>query len=267
MFEELVRHLLKSKAKSILIAGLSSPSGKTRLLQALLPGLAASRRTAVIATGDSKLVVPAQTGVVTTAAQLSKKSSFTVLGPCGSRSASGELWLARTQRTEYLRLLGPRDKQELGRTLAFCQQQGFELVLVDGAADRRAASSPSLCEGVVLTVNQLTLTAAREQLRRWQLPQLTEGMSWQVAVTAATLEVLALRFPAGATLIIPDAGHCFLTERELERWQQRGWRLGVERPVRLLALVATGPIPEGDWQELLNRADCPGWSWPGGEIK
>lgn len=265
MIAEINRHLLRSQCNSILIAGLASATGKTRLAQALLPGLAASRNTAVIACGESRLLLPPDTGVVTTASRLKKESSFTILGPCACQSAVGELWLARTRRREYLRLQGPRDKQELGRALACCQSHGFELVLVDGAADRRAASSPALCAGVVLTVNSATLTASREQLRRWQLPQLQEGMAWQGAVTAATLEVLALRYPEGGTLILPDAGHCFLSERELNSWQNRGWRLGVERPVRLLALVATGPVPETEWQELLERAGCPGWLWPGGE--
>lgn len=68
----------------------------------------------------------------------------------GVRTPLGEVVLARTSEAGAIEIAGPSAAADVQAVCASMEAAGAEQVLIDGAIDRRAASSPAVADGLVI---------------------------------------------------------------------------------------------------------------------
>src|SRR5207253_1632907 len=73
----------------------------------------------------------------------------------GARTPLGEVVVARLSERGAVEVAGPSAAADVSAVSAAMQALGAEQVLIDGAIDRRAASSPAVAEGLVVATGAI----------------------------------------------------------------------------------------------------------------
>ena len=157
---------LIAPARRVAVVGLAKNTGKTETLGAILRELEERGRTVgVTSVGrdgeardaiDSRIEKPrvrlcAGSLVATTDALLRASAlPYELLDDTGIRTPLGRVLLARLQTGGAIEVAGPSGALDVRAVADAMLAAGAQQVLIDGAIDRRAASSPEVCDGLVM---------------------------------------------------------------------------------------------------------------------
>jgi hypothetical protein len=213
---------LIAPAKRLALVGLAKNTGKTQTLAAILSEYAAADvRVGVTSIGrdgeerdviDARIKKPAirlaagslvaSTGALLRASGLAHER----LAQTGVRTPLGEVVVARLCEPGAVEVAGPSAAAEVREVADAMLSYGAEQVLIDGAIDRRAASSPDVSDGLVMSTGAILSEELEEVVARTadavalvRLPVLSEDAS-----AGAQIRELAQRKDLGAGLLIPE---------------------------------------------------------------
>ncbi len=183
---------LTAPARRLALVGLAKNTGKTVALAALLAEHSAAGRTVGVTSvgrdGEEHDVIdfridkpPVQLdagALVATTDGLLRASGVPheVLERTGMRTPLGEVLIARMKGAGKIEVAGPSAAADAGRVADTMLEHGAEQVLIDGAIDRRAASSPEISDGLVMSTGAV----------------LSEDIDEVVERTAAAVELVRL---------------------------------------------------------------------------
>jgi hypothetical protein len=262
----LARHLRLCGSRRIAFVGISKNAGKTTALVAALEGLhrlgvpagatSAGRdgEPLDLLTGEAKprfRLFPGQ--LVATTDLAFQEAGFA--GPAVRclplRTSLGAIEIRRAPRAVELEVVGPATASGIAQVAQAMEDEGAAIVLVDGAFSRRAFASLSVADGVVLSVGMSaagTLEAVIEEARLaaelLRLRGPAAGEATRHFEGALTDEALAASSPLGGeVLVAEDFASIFLSEKARRKLAERGVRLAVRRPARLLAITANPTAP------------------------
>jgi hypothetical protein len=204
---------LTAQARRVALVGLAKNTGKTVTLAALLAELSQAGRTVGVTSvgrdGEEHDVIDFRIekppvrldagALVATTDGLLRASGVPheLLERTGMRTPLGEVLIARTKGAGTIEVAGPSAAGDARRVADAMLGYGAEQVLIDGAIDRRAASSPDVSDGLVMSTGAILSEDLDEVVRRTadavalvQLPGLEQsGPEAQlVCRRAATLE-------------------------------------------------------------------------------
>lgn len=233
---------LVAETRMLALVGLAKNTGKTETLAALLREHAAAERpvgvTSIGRDGESRDVIDAriekprvqlQAGdlVATTGALLRASGlAHERLSKTGMRTPLGEVVIARVSMPGAIEVAGPSAAADLRSVGEEMLLLGAEQALLDGAIDRRAASSPSVADGLLMATGAIisedigeVLRVTREAVDLVRLPVAGElgehvALERRLVLTAEPGEIAALlrEHPRASTLVADGA----LSERFLE---------------------------------------------------
>jgi hypothetical protein len=171
-----------SSARRLALVGLAKNTGKTVTLGAILDELAdAGRTVGVTSVGrdgeehdviDFRIDKPrvrlrAGSLVATTDALLRASGvPHETLSRTGLRTPLGEVLIARLLGAGQIEIAGPSAAADVRATSDAMLSAGAEQVLIDGAIDRRAASSPSVADGLVMSTGAILSSDIEEVVAR-----------------------------------------------------------------------------------------------------
>ena len=203
---------LTAAAPRLALVGLAKNTGKTVTLNALLGELAATREpvgvTSVGRDGEQhdvidfrieKPLVRLSAGdlVATTDGLLSASGvPHELLERTGVRTPLGEVLLARLKGAGTVEIAGPSAAADTRAVADSMLEQGAGRVVIDGAIDRRAASSPEVSDGLVMSTGAILSDDIEEVVARTAeavalvrvAPLGAEGEDARVRELAAALE-------------------------------------------------------------------------------
>jgi hypothetical protein len=158
---------LTATTKRLALVGLAKNTGKTEALAALLRDLEAQGRpvgvTSVGRDGEERDVIdsriekprvrlPAGSLVATTDGLLRASAiPYELLEDTGVRTPLGRVLIARLDGPGAIEVAGPSAAAEVRAVSDAMLTHGAEQVLIDGAIDRRAASSPDVADGLIVS--------------------------------------------------------------------------------------------------------------------
>jgi len=213
---------LTASAPRVALVGLAKNTGKTVALAALLGELARAGRTVgVTSVGrdgeehdviDFRIVKPrveltAGSLVATTDSLLGASGiPSELLARTGVRTPLGEVLIARLKGSGALEVAGPSAASEVREVSDAMLSFGAEQVLIDGAIDRRAASSPDVADALVMSTGAILSESLEEVVARTaeavelvRLPMLSAE-----AHTEAKIRALADNSDPGSGLVISE---------------------------------------------------------------
>jgi hypothetical protein len=157
---------LIAPARRLALVGLAKNTGKTQTLVALLSELSARDRrigvTSVGRDGEERDVIDAriskprinlQAGDLVASTDALVRASGVAherLARTGIRTPLGEVVIARLAAAGAVEVAGPSASEDVRAVSEEMLGLGAEQVLIDGAIDRRAASSPAVSDGLVI---------------------------------------------------------------------------------------------------------------------
>jgi hypothetical protein len=157
---------LTAATRRLALVGLAKNTGKTEALAALLRELEAQGRcvgvTSVGRDGEERDVIdsriekprvrlPAGSLLATTDGLLRASGlAHELLEDTGVRTPLGRVLIARLQEPGAIEVAGPSAAAEIRAASDAMLAHGAEQVLIDGAIDRRAASSPDVADGLII---------------------------------------------------------------------------------------------------------------------
>jgi hypothetical protein len=226
--------------RRLALVGLAKNTGKTQTLAAILTEhAAADLPVGVTSIGrdgeqrdvlDARIAKPAiqlQAGsLVASTGALLRASGFAHerLEQTGVRTPLGEVVIARLSEPGAVEVAGPSAARDVRAVSDAMVAHGAERVLIDGAIDRRAASSPAVSDGLVLATGavlgeaiELVVAATRDAVELVRLP-LAGGdgvaLEGRLVLSGEPAEIAALlrEHPRADTFLVEGA----LGERFLE---------------------------------------------------
>jgi hypothetical protein len=235
---------LLSSTRRLALVGLAKNTGKTVTLGAILAENAAAGRpvgvTSIGRDGEAHDVIDARIDkprvelaagslVATTRALLrSSGVAHEVLLRTGVRTPLGQVVVARLSEKGTVEVAGPgaaEDVRDVGEAMT---ELGAEQVLIDGAVDRRAASSPAVADGLVMATGAVlsedieqVVASTRDAVELVRLPLAAEHedaprlvLARKLVLNAEPAEIAGLlrEQPRASTLLVEGA----LSERFLE---------------------------------------------------
>jgi hypothetical protein len=258
---------LTAAAGRLALVGLAKNTGKTEALAALLRELEAGGRhvgvTSVGRDGEERDVInpdirkpqvllPGGSIVATTDALLRASAlPHDLLQSTGLRTPLGQVLIARLRGRGALEVAGPSDSAGLRAVSEAMLGYGAEQVLIDGAIDRRAASSPAVADGLVMSTGAV----------------LSQDIEEVVAITRDAVELVRLgsvaaSAPALGELLAGEEPKTVLLSEDLEAVALAPRFVltsDAEQIARLLAanpgarwLAVAGALPEHFLQALLQ---------------
>jgi hypothetical protein len=170
---------LLAGTRRLALVGLAKNTGKTETLAAILAEYAAAgRRVGVTSIGrdgeehdviDARIAKPrihlqANSLVASTGALLRASGvAHERLAQTGVRTPLGEVIVARLSEQGAVEVAGPSAAEDVRAVSESMSEHGAEQVLIDGAIDRRAASSPVVSDGLVMATGAV-LSESIEQV-------------------------------------------------------------------------------------------------------
>ncbi len=158
---------LTAATRRLALVGLAKNTGKTETLAVLLRELQAAGRsvgaTSVGRDGEERDVIDARIvkprvlmspgSLVATTDGLLRASGVAheLLEDTGVRTPLGRVLIARLQGAGAIEVAGPSAAAEVRAVSDAMLAHGAEQVLIDGAIDRRAASSPDVADGLIIS--------------------------------------------------------------------------------------------------------------------
>ena len=162
---------LLAGTRALALVGLAKNTGKTETLAAILREHAASGTsvgvTSIGRDGEEHDVIDARIdkprvqlqrgSLVATTGALLRASGIEHerLAQTGVRTPLGEVVLARLAQAGAIEVAGPSAAADLRAVSDTMLEVGAEQVLIDGAIDRRAASSPAVADGLVMATGAI----------------------------------------------------------------------------------------------------------------
>jgi hypothetical protein len=188
---------LIAPARRLALVGLAKNTGKTETLAAVLRELAErGRRVGVTSVGrdgeerdviDIRIEKPrvelrAGSLVATTDALLRAGAiAHEIVQETGVRTPLGRVLIARLHAQGTIEVAGPSAAADVREVCDAMLAHGAEQVLIDGAIDRRAASSPAVSDGLVMSTGaalheeiEQVVTRTREAVELVRLPVLED---------------------------------------------------------------------------------------------
>ncbi len=106
----------------------------------------------------------------------------------GIRTPLGPLVLARVVSECGFEVAGPSTVAQLQRVVAKMKSLGAQLILVDGACDRKAAAFPEVCDGIVMSTGAALAASAEEVvlLTRAAIEMATSAVCGNMTATLVT---------------------------------------------------------------------------------
>jgi hypothetical protein len=267
---------LIAPARRLALVGLAKNTGKTETLATILRELAAHEKcvgvTSIGRDGEEHDVIDAridkprillQAGslVASTGALLrSSGVAHERLAQTGVRTPLGEVLIARLSEKGAVEVAGPSAAEDVREVSEAMFGFGAEQVLIDGAIDRRAASSPAVADGLVMATGAVlsedieeVLAATKDAVDLVRLPVAGGGGEERIALqrrlvlNAEPTEIAALlhQHPQASAFLVEGA----LSERFLEGLLEAR----TERAGRRLKIVVGDPT-----KVFLSRRG-PGW--------
>jgi hypothetical protein len=157
---------LLTRARRLALVGLAKNTGKTETLTAILAEHAAACTpvgvTSIGRDGEAHDVIDARIekprlklaegGLVATTGELLRASGLAHerLQQTGVRTPLGEVVVARLSEAGTVEVAGPSAAADVRAVSDAMLELGAEQVLIDGAIDRRAASSPAVADGLLM---------------------------------------------------------------------------------------------------------------------
>lgn len=173
---------LTASTRRLALVGLAKNTGKTVALTVLLGELEAQgRRVGVTSVGrdgeehdviDARIEKPpvlmAAGGIVATTDSLLRASGLPheLLERTGVRTPLGEVLVARLRGAGTIEVAGPSASADVRAVAEAMLAAGAEQVLIDGAIDRRAASSPQVSDALVMCTGAVLSRDIEEVVRR-----------------------------------------------------------------------------------------------------
>jgi hypothetical protein len=224
--------------RRLALVGLAKNTGKTETLAAILAEHAAAGRsvgvTSIGRDGEAHDVIDARIekprirlaagSLVATTDALLRASAVAhqLLERTAIRTPLGEVVLARLSEPGAVEVAGPSAAEDVRSVSEAMAGLGAEQVLIDGAIDRRAASSPAVADGLVMATGAV----------------LGEDIEQVVAATSDAVDLVRLpRAPNGAAAL-PAREPASAGEESLTL--TRGLVLSAE-PAEIAALLQTRP--------------------------
>jgi len=245
---------LTASARRLALVGLAKNTGKTVALAALLRELEAEGRrvgvTSVGRDGEERDVIdmriekprvrlPGGSLVATTDALLRASAlPHDLLEETGIRTPLGRVLIARLRGAGAIEVAGPSAAADVRAVSDAMLSHGAERVLIDGAVDRRAASSPEVSDGLVMSTGAV----------------LSEDVEEVVARTSDAVELARLPAVGDTSPIGEDGESLRLPPRfALTSDVPRVARLLDENPAAR-RLIASGALPEAFLADLAHAA-------------
>jgi hypothetical protein len=189
---------LTASVRRLALVGLAKNTGKTETLAALLRELEAEGTligvTSVGRDGEERDVIDSRIEkprvrlgagslVATTDGLLSSSGiAHTVLENTGVRTPLGRVLIARLRDRGTIEVAGPSAAEDVRAVSDSMLDHGAEQVLVDGAIDRRAASSPAVTDGLLMSTGAVlgaeleeVVTATADAVEVVRLPRLEDA--------------------------------------------------------------------------------------------
>ena len=249
--------------------GLAKNTGKTETLAALLRELQAEGRligvTSVGRDGEERDVIDSRIEkprvrlgagslVATTDALLSLSGiPHTVLENTGVRTPLGAVLIARLRDRGTIEVAGPSAAEDVKAVSDAMLGHGAEQVLIDGAIDRRAASSPAVTDGLLMSTGAVlaseledvvALTADAVELVR--MPALEDGRVRELATGAVSSH-------GGSSLLVDeDYGAVELAPRFALSSEAAEVSELLDANASARWLIIAGALPEAFMQRLLR---------------
>jgi hypothetical protein len=238
---------LTTSAKRLALVGLAKNTGKTVALAALLRELQEKgRRVGVTSVGrdgeardvidrriEKPSIVLAKGSLVATTDSLLRESGLAheLLERTGVRTPLGQVLIARLNEPGAIEVAGPSAAADVRTVSDAMLGYGAEQVLIDGAVDRRAASSPDVSDGLVMATGAV----------------LAEDMNGVVEQTQAAVELVRLRrAPQTPYTPVPLPPRFALTADETQIAALLEANPGASR------LIATGAVPAPFLEALVH---------------
>jgi hypothetical protein len=262
---------LTAPARRLALVGLAKNTGKTETLKAILAEhTAAGRNVGVTSTGrdgeerdviDARVAKPrvclvAGSLVATTDALLRASGiPYELLEQTGIRTPLGRVLIGRLEEEGTIEVAGPSAAADVRAVSDAMLSHGAEQVLIDGAIDRRAASSPAVADGLVMATGAVlgedieqVVALTKDAVELVRLPQVKDGapteegegggvaLTRRLVLNSEPAEIAALlrEHPRTSTFVVDGA----LSERFLEDLlSARSERVG--RELRIVVTDAT----------------------------
>jgi hypothetical protein len=199
---------LTASARRLALVGLAKNTGKTETLAALLRELQACGRsvgvTSVGRDGEERDVIDiriekprvelcADSLVATTDALLRAGAiPYEIVSETGVRTPLGRVLIARLLTRGTIEVAGPSAAADVREVADTMLAHGAEQVLIDGAIDRRAASSPAVSDGLVMATGaalheeiEQVVARTRDAVELVRLPELNEPHVRELAAANA----------------------------------------------------------------------------------
>jgi hypothetical protein len=267
---------LLSGTRRLALVGLAKNTGKTETLAAILAERAAAGRsvgvTSIGRDGEAHDVIDARIekprlnlvegSLVATTGELLRASGVAHerLRRTGVRTPLGEVVLARLSEAGAVEVAGPSAAADVRAVSDAMLELGAEQVLIDGAIDRRAASSPAVADGLLMATGAVlgedieqVVAATKDAVDLVRLPRAagTAALGACSAAASAGGESVALERrlvlnaePADIAALLtehPRAG-IFITDGALsERFLEGLLTARRERAGRELRIIASDP--------------------------
>jgi hypothetical protein len=259
---------LTASSRRLALVGLAKNTGKTETLAALLRELAAQgRRVGVTSVGrdgeerdviDSRIAKPrvrlAAGSLVATTAGLLRASAIPheLLEETDVRTPLGRVLIARLDGAGAVEVAGPSAAADVRAVSDAMLAHGAEQVLIDGAVDRRVASSPAVADGLVIATGAVldrdieqVVARTREAIELMRLPRVAESSPVARALRSLAADGTSLLLgEEGAPAVL--APRFVLTAdaeqiaRALDESPDAGW------------LLVAGALPDAFLQGLLH---------------
>ena len=173
---------LTASARRLALVGLAKNTGKTVALAALVGELDAQRRTVGVTSvgrdgeerdaidfriGKPRVHLRARSLIATTDALLRDSGiPHELLEQTDVRTPLGRVMIARLLGAGRIEVAGPSAAADVRAVSDAMLGHGAEQVLIDGAIDRRAASSPAVADGLVISTGAVLSADADEVVQR-----------------------------------------------------------------------------------------------------
>lgn len=215
---------LTASSRRVALVGLAKNTGKTEALAALLREAHAGNRlvgvTSVGRDGEEhdvidfriskpRIVLPAGSLLATTDELLRASGiPFELLEGTDVRTPLGRVLIARLRGRGAVEIAGPSAAEQVRAVSDAMLEHGATQVLIDGAIDRRAASSPDVADGLVMSTGAVlsedldeVVAQTRDAVELVRLPPI-DGAS----ATGRRLSALTGSQPAGAATLMGEDG-------------------------------------------------------------
>lgn len=198
---------LIAPARRVAVVGIAKNTGKTETLNALLCELRERGRvvgvTSVGRDGETRDVIDGRIekprvrlwsgSLVATTDALLRASAipYELLKDSGVRTPLGRVLVARLRTGGAIEVAGPSSARDTRAVADAMLAHGAEQILVDGAVDRRAASSPLVCDGLVLATGAVlheeierVVAMTRDAVELVRLPELRDKRVQALAMSS-----------------------------------------------------------------------------------